>query len=155
MGNRTKFKVEGTSKTKPTNLPAGLKVEEVKVPIDETFSLLVDRKLKVSDSSFGGLHFKMSATGTYGENSVVQSHMNKEELKRLRDLLNEFFESELRTFQDRDGSNTRLWYEVDADKFVFSKSRGDAEVSFARYPQEAWRFEKLNSTYGPLTAVKE
>jgi len=156
MGNRVNFKVQGTSKTKPTNLPDGLTVEEVEVPMKEVFPMLFGRELTVQESStFGSTHFKLTAPSTAIGSKEIAGYLVKEDVVKLRDLLNEILSGGKRVFQDRDKSTTNRWYEVADNKFNYAADRERAEKAYDRYPSDSWDLTKVEQFYGPLTLVQD
>lgn len=125
---RKEYKIVGTSKVKPIDLPDGLAVEETEVEITEVITTGLSREITVTENYGKAAHLQVATTSPFTKNSVSAS-LNKEQTIRLRDALNEILgegKSGLRKVVD-DSGYADIWFEIEPDKFYNQSTRKDAQ----------------------------
>lgn len=153
MAKSIEYKVVGTSKTEPKNLPDGLTVETTKVRLTE----------KIPGGNVVGLNHLLveeSVSQTNGvflaKNSNNGIHLTEENTRKLRDLLNTILgekqPSGLRIIRDgADGiSSNWVWVEVETDKFTYLHVNEDVPSAVR---SGTMTFRELVNTYGTPASI--
>ena len=158
MAKQTHYQVSGTLTSKPEGLPKELKVKEVTVDVvpSARATSIFDAVFTFTHREYAGDFILSMAQEGPGAFTPTDKLFTREELISFRDrltsLLNETSQ-DLRVFVDRDGSVLSRWWEVEPDKLIYSGSRESAKQIHAKYPSEAWPYDKVNRDYGPLILV--
>lgn len=126
---RKEYKIVGTSKVKPIDLPDGLAVEETEVEITEVITTGLSREITVTESATkGASHIKLENTSQFRA-EIVQAFLSPDVTRKLRDTLTEIIgdgKSGLRKVVD-DSGYADIWFEIEPDKFYNQSTRKDAQ----------------------------
>lgn len=126
------YKIEGESRTKPTDLPKGFTVKEEDGPKGGVATSRYGTEFIVSHYYADPTDIRIDIKSEKRSDGTRQIDTSKlfspEEARKLRDALNEVLGDDkpyqLRTITDDVGDN---WYEVSPDNFVYNYSRHAAE----------------------------
>lgn len=163
MRKSTEYKVIGTSKIKPENLPDGLKVDEVtcEIPTDVTVESMFGTTLRVKDyhNPDALLSLDIKAVNTFSGRPEINTNklFDRENTIKLRDALTELIGDapsvSLRKVVDKSGYFTE-WFEVSPNKFVNKPTRAQAAKAAADGAGK-WTYEDINRSYGIKTVTFE
>jgi hypothetical protein len=155
MRKKTVYSVTGVLETKPTDLPDGLRVDQVEINAPRE---------SIHLTSYHGERHLVSE-GISIEKSVTIGGvglLEEVEVRKLRDFLNMVLgeESKVRVLRDREGD---VWFELAPDKFALGgrESQTDAlAIAKKKVADETgyrdWTFDQINGHeyFGPAKFIE-
>lgn len=161
MRKATHYKVSGVLETKPTDLPEGLKVEEVEVTLPRLSINIVPihggsgmqvAEYDLDDTTFTSPGVMLGNKGIY----------DGEQVRKLRDFLNKILEesTKVRVLRDREGD---VWFELSPGKFALGGRGGDTTALANAKRKVAdetgyhnWTFDQINGDdyFGPAKFIE-